>query len=110
MLRLLRIAERYHTDNKTIALYGYSVAKRDGCEWLQWTNVGVLARAARKDGWEYGPIFERIWSPPVGGGEKGYQFGGRDGAVCGVTLWPAVGRRNGEEATASSLRPNCPRF
>jgi hypothetical protein len=26
----------------------------------------------------------------VGGGEKGYQFGGRDGARGGVTLWPAV--------------------
>ena len=23
----------------------------------------------------------------VGGGEKGYQFGGRDGARCGVTRW-----------------------
>jgi hypothetical protein len=28
----------------------------------------------------------------VGGGEKGYQFSGREGATCGVTLWPAVGR------------------
>ena len=27
----------------------------------------------------------------VGGGEKGRQFGGREGARCGVTLWPAVG-------------------
>ena len=34
----------------------------------------------------------------VGGGEKGYQFGGREGATCGVTLWPAVGRRKREEA------------
>ena len=32
--------------------------------------------------------------PGVGGGEKGYQFSGREGARCGVTLWPAVGRRN----------------
>jgi NAD(P)-dependent dehydrogenase (short-subunit alcohol dehydrogenase family) len=34
----------------------------------------------------------------VGGGEKGYQFGGREGARCGVTLWPPVGRRKREEA------------
>ncbi|MGH8208875.1 MAG: class I SAM-dependent methyltransferase, partial [Steroidobacteraceae bacterium] len=34
----------------------------------------------------------------VGGGEKGYQFSGREGARCGVTLWPAVGRRKREEA------------
>lgn len=34
----------------------------------------------------------------VGGGEKVYQFGGREGARCGVTLWPAVGTENGEEA------------
>ena len=27
----------------------------------------------------------------VGGGEKGRQFGGREGARCEVTLWPAVG-------------------
>jgi hypothetical protein len=33
----------------------------------------------------------------VGGGEKGYQFGGRDGARCGVTLWPGVGAGKGEE-------------
>ena len=31
------------------------------------------------------------WTQVVGGGEKGYQFGGRDGARCGVTRWPAVG-------------------
>ena len=29
----------------------------------------------------------------VGGGEKGYQFGGREGARCGVTLWPAVAQK-----------------
>jgi hypothetical protein len=34
----------------------------------------------------------------VGGGEKGYQFGGREGARCGVTLWPPVGRRKRKEA------------
>jgi PAS domain S-box-containing protein len=34
----------------------------------------------------------------VGGGEKGYQFSGREGARCRVTLWPAVGRRKREEA------------
>ena len=34
----------------------------------------------------------------VGGGEKGYQFSGREGAKWGVTLWPAVGRRKREEA------------
>jgi transposase len=45
----------------------------------------------------------------VGGGEKGYQFGGRDGATCGVALWPAVVRRKREKLTASSLRPDCPR-
>jgi hypothetical protein len=26
----------------------------------------------------------------VGGGEKGYQFGGRKGASCVVTLWPCL--------------------
>jgi hypothetical protein len=35
---------------------------------------------------------------PVGGGEKGYQLSGREGARCGVTLWPAVGRRKREAA------------
>jgi hypothetical protein len=38
----------------------------------------------------------------VGGGEKGYQFGGREGAMCGVTLWPPLGRRKGKKLTASS--------
>src|SRR5882724_10494441 len=46
----------------------------------------------------------------VGGGEKGYQFGGRDGARCGVTLWPAVGAGREQERLLSSLRPDCPRF
>jgi type I restriction enzyme M protein len=46
----------------------------------------------------------------VGGGEKGYQFGGRGGARCGVTLWPPVGAEIGKKRTASSLRPDCPRF
>src|SRR5450755_75352 len=46
----------------------------------------------------------------VGGGEKGYQFGGREGAMCGVTLWPAVGAEIGKKLTASSLRPACRRF
>jgi hypothetical protein len=46
----------------------------------------------------------------VGGGEKGYQFGGREGAMCGVTLWPAVGAEIGKKLTASSLRPACLRF
>jgi glycosyltransferase involved in cell wall biosynthesis len=46
----------------------------------------------------------------VGGGEKGYQFGGRDGARCGVTLWPAVGAGIGKERLFPSLRPDCPRF
>src|ERR1700686_775871 len=32
----------------------------------------------------------------VGGGEKGYQFGGREGARCGVTLWPEVGAEIGK--------------
>jgi hypothetical protein len=27
----------------------------------------------------------------VGGGEKGRQFGGREGARCEVTLWPPMG-------------------
>jgi hypothetical protein len=35
---------------------------------------------------------------PVGGGEKGYQFGGRDGASGGVTLWPVADAANLEEA------------
>jgi hypothetical protein len=48
--------------------------------------------------------------PIVGGGEKGYQFGGRDGARCGVTLWPAVGAGIGKERLFPSLRPDCPRF
>jgi hypothetical protein len=26
----------------------------------------------------------------VGGGEKGYQFGGRKGTTCAVTLWPIL--------------------
>ena len=42
----------------------------------------------------------------VGGGEKGYQFGGRDGARYGVTLWPAVGAVMGKERLRSSLRPD----
>src|SRR5579864_1005161 len=46
----------------------------------------------------------------VGGGEKGYQFGGREGAMCGVTLWPPMGAEIGKKLTASSLRPDCPRF
>jgi hypothetical protein len=46
----------------------------------------------------------------VGGGEKGYRFGGRDGARCGVTLWPAVGAGIGKERLFPSLRPDCPRF
>jgi hypothetical protein len=46
----------------------------------------------------------------VGGGEKGYQFGGREGAMCGVTLWPPLGRRKGKKLTASPFRPDCPRF
>ena len=46
----------------------------------------------------------------VGGGEKGYQFGGREGARCGVTLWPAVGAEIGKKLTASSLRRDCLRF
>ena len=33
----------------------------------------------------------RILRKYVGGGEKGRQFGGREGARCVVTLWPAVG-------------------
>src|SRR5712691_9788820 len=50
--------------------------------------------------------------PPslVGGGEKGYQFGGRDGARCGVTFWPAVGAGMEEERLLSSLSSDCPRF
>jgi len=46
----------------------------------------------------------------VGGGEKGYQFGGREGAMCGVTLWPPMGAEIGKKLTASSLRPDCLRF
>jgi len=46
----------------------------------------------------------------VGGGEKGYQFGGRDGARCGVTFWPAVGAGMEEERLLSSLSSDCPRF
>jgi hypothetical protein len=64
-----------------------------------------------------GLLFEAIWTPfilhsfpgqqegelnlkfrLVGGGEKGYQFSGREGARCGVTLWTAVGCRKREEA------------
>jgi hypothetical protein len=48
--------------------------------------------------------------PDVGGGEKGYQFGGRDGARCGVTLWPVVGAGIGKERLLPSLRPDFPRF
>jgi hypothetical protein len=33
-------------------------------------------------------LARKPWSSIVGSGEKGYQFGGRDGARCGVTLWP----------------------
>ena len=39
----------------------------------------------------------------VGGGEKGGQFGGRDGARCGVTLWPVGGAGTGKERLLSSL-------
>ena len=37
----------------------------------------------------------------VGGGEKGYQFGGREGARCGVALWPAMGAGIGTRRLAS---------
>jgi hypothetical protein len=47
--------------------------------------------------------------PAVGGGEKGYQFSGREGATCGVTLWPPVGAEMGK-LTASSLRWGFLRF
>jgi enoyl-CoA hydratase/carnithine racemase len=46
----------------------------------------------------------------VGGGENGYQFGGRDGARCGVTLWRAVGAGREQERLLSPLRPDRPRF
>jgi len=45
----------------------------------------------------------------VGGGEKGYQFSGREGATCGVTLWPPVGAEMGK-LTACSLRWGFLRF
>lgn len=41
---------------------------------------------------------EAVGHYSVGGGENGYQFGGREGARCGVTLWPTVGRGKREEA------------
>ena len=46
----------------------------------------------------------------VGGGEKGYQYGGREGARCGVTIWLPVGAEIGKKLTASALRPDFPRF
>src|ERR1039458_9781182 len=56
-----------------------------------------LGRKGIRDRYREEP-FPRTPFLAVGGGEKGYQFGGRGGARCGVTLWPPVGRRNREEA------------
>src|ERR1017187_8120123 len=66
-------------------------------------TFGAPRRPCRGAGLSPGPT-------RVGGGEKGYQFGGREGARCGVTLWPAVGAERGKKLTASSLRPDCPRL
>src|ERR1039458_17440 len=44
----------------------------------------------------------RLQKAIVGGGEKGYQFGGREGARCGVTLWPAVGAERGKKDRKST--------
>jgi len=63
--------------------------------------------AARKNAKE---VAVKIPEDLVGGGEKGYQFSGREGARCGVTLWPAVSAEREKKLTASSLRPYCPRF
>jgi hypothetical protein len=41
------------------------------------------------------------WLARVGGGENGYQFGGREGARCGVTLWPALGAEIGKRLDCS---------
>jgi len=35
-------------------------------------------------------VEKRIRDNFVGGGEKGYQFGGRKGTTCAVTLWPIL--------------------
>jgi hypothetical protein len=64
----------------------------------------------RQWNWRENRALERRLRDAVGGGEKGYQFGGRDGARCGVTLWPTVGPGMREGELLSSLRPDCLRF
>jgi hypothetical protein len=54
--------------------------------------------------------FPHVYDRGVGGGEKGYQYGGREGARCGVTIWLPVGAEIGKKLTASALRPDFPRF
>jgi hypothetical protein len=62
-----------------------------------WLDPVALERAGRFSRVELNEIAKLI-EEHVGGGEKGYQFSGREGARCGVTLWPAVARRKREEA------------
>ena len=71
---------------------------------MEWAQKGV-----RKEDYVR-PYLRRMERASVGGGEKGYQFGGREGARCGVTLWPPLGAEIEKKGNASSLRPGCPRF
>jgi hypothetical protein len=45
---------------------------------------------------------ERKRLASVGGGEKGYQFGGRKSTSCGVTLWPSTSTGIGKAAAPFS--------